>query len=51
MASFIQKENSTHLPISIYDPNLEPLLFPDIITDRRGHIYDLPNLHTSNNEI
>ncbi|CAG8657780.1 1983_t:CDS:2, partial [Gigaspora rosea] len=50
MAGFVQEENSTRLPISTYDSNLEPLLFPDIFTDGRRHFHDLPNIYSSNNE-
>ncbi|CAG8789808.1 12841_t:CDS:2, partial [Gigaspora rosea] len=50
IAGFVQEKNSTRLPISTYDPNLGPLLFPDIFTDGRGHFHDLPNIYSSNNE-
>jgi hypothetical protein len=36
MAGFVRDDNNTTLPISVYDPNLEPLLFPHLFPDGRG---------------
>jgi len=37
MAGFVQTSDSTKLPLSFNDPELEPLLFPDIFPDGHGH--------------
>jgi len=44
MAGFIKTSNSTTLPLSFNDPELEPLLFPDLFPDGHGHFYE----HTQN---
>ncbi|CAG8534981.1 12162_t:CDS:2 [Rhizophagus irregularis] len=49
MAGFIQDSDTSRIPISTYDPNLEPLLFPDIFTDvatneYRSQVEDSPLL-------
>ncbi|CAG8558505.1 12507_t:CDS:1 [Ambispora leptoticha] len=51
MAGFVQKSDNLRLPISIYDPNLEPLLFPDLFTDDKEHFHDILNQLQSNNEM
>jgi len=51
MAGFIQENDNLRIPISTYDPNLEPLLFPDLFTDGKGHFHDTLTQSTSNNEI
>ena len=40
MAGFVQENENLRIPISTHDPNLEPLLFPDLFTDGRGHYHD-----------
>src|SRR6185369_9954659 len=37
MAGFVQTSDSTKLPLSFSNPELEPLLFPDIFPDGHGH--------------
>jgi len=39
MAGFVRDDNNNSLPISIYDPNLEPLLFPHLFPDGKGHFH------------
>jgi hypothetical protein len=39
MAGFVRTSN-TSLPLTFNDPHLEPLMFPDIFPDGRGHYYD-----------
>jgi len=39
MAGFVRDDNNNSLPISIYDPNLEPLLFPHLFSDGKGHFH------------
>ena len=36
-AGFVQTSDSTKLPLSFSNPELEPLLFPDIFPDGHGH--------------
>ncbi len=50
MAGFLQESETLRIPISTYDPNLEPLLFPDLFTDGKGHFHDVSNRSTPNNE-
>ena len=51
MAEFIQEaDNLRLLPIPIHDPNLEPLLFPDIFTDGRGHFHNTLEQQRESNE-
>ncbi|PKY50137.1 hypothetical protein RhiirA4_406162 [Rhizophagus irregularis] len=50
MAGFTQQSETLRLPITTYDPNLEPLLFPDIFTDGKGHFHDILN-RTSPNDV
>jgi len=39
VAGFV-RTSSTTLPLSFNDPDLEPLLFPDLFPDGRGHYHD-----------
>jgi hypothetical protein len=48
MAGFVKNSNGTTLPLSFNDPELEPLLFPDLFPDGKGHYYELTNLPTDN---
>src|SRR3989337_1578173 len=51
MAGFVQNDNNNSLPISIYDPNLEPLLFPHLFPDGKGYFHNLKeNTPTSENK-
>ena len=50
MAGFIQESDTLRIPISTYDSNLEPLLFPDLFTDGRGHFHDLENSSDTDEE-
>ncbi|GES95409.1 hypothetical protein GLOIN_2v1776567 [Rhizophagus clarus] len=50
IAGFVQESETLRLPISTNDPNLEPLLFPDIFPDGRGHYRDVLNLSNPNDE-
>ena len=50
MAGFIREAETLRLPISTYDPNLEPLIFPDLFTDGRGHFHDLTNQNRFSDE-
>ena len=43
MAGFVRTDNNLSLPISLGDPNLEALLFPDLYPDGRGTYQDLVN--------
>jgi len=40
MAGFVRTSNGTKIPLSFDDPELEPLLFPDLFPDGRGHFHD-----------
>ena len=40
MAGFIKTPDSTLLPISLNDSDLEALLFPDLFPDGKGHYYN-----------
>ena len=40
MAGFVHSNNNK-LPISIYDPNLEPLVFPHLFPDGKGHFHNM----------
>ncbi|RGB21935.1 hypothetical protein C1646_776965 [Rhizophagus diaphanus] len=51
MVGFIQESNNLHIPIPTYDPNLEPLLFPDIFTDGRGHFHDMLDQQRQNAQL
>jgi len=46
-AGFLCSADGNNLPISISDPNLEPLLFPDLFPDGRGHYRDANNSYTN----
>jgi hypothetical protein len=50
MAGFVQESDNLRIPIPIHDPNLEPLLFPDIFTDGRGHFHDTLERQQQGNE-
>src|SRR5581483_622316 len=41
MAGFARTDNNLSLPISLNDPNLEALLFPDLYPDGKGTYQDL----------
>jgi len=41
MASFVRNDNNTSLPISVYDPNLELLLFSHLFSDGKDHFHDI----------
>ncbi|GES90273.1 Pif1-like helicase domain-containing protein [Rhizophagus clarus] len=43
MAGFARTDNNLSLPISLNDPNLEALLFPDLYPDGKGTYQDLVN--------
>ena len=43
MAGFARTDNNLSLPISLNDPNLEALLFPDLFPDGKGTYQDLVN--------
>ncbi|CAG8490878.1 16859_t:CDS:2 [Acaulospora morrowiae] len=47
IAGFVQTSNSTKLPLSFSNPELEPLLFPDIFPDGHGH-YNEIKIHNKN---
>ena len=49
MAGFVYNNNNSSLPISIYDSNLEPLLFLHLFPDGKGHYHDMKN-HAQSNE-
>ena len=49
MAGFLRTPDNTLLPLSVDDSNLEPLLFPDLFPDGKGHYYD--NISNNNNTI
>ncbi|CAG8824221.1 6673_t:CDS:2, partial [Cetraspora pellucida] len=50
MAGFVQESDTLRLPIATHDPNLEPLLFPNLFTDGKGHFHDISNQSTLENE-
>ncbi len=51
MAGFIQENDTLQIPISTYDPDLEPLLL-DLFTDGKGHFHNILNQPTlTDNEI
>ncbi|RIA88390.1 hypothetical protein C1645_826392 [Glomus cerebriforme] len=41
MAGFIRAPDNTLLPLSVNNPNLEALLFPDLFPDGRGYYHDI----------
>ncbi|GBC30708.2 DNA helicase PIF1, ATP-dependent [Rhizophagus irregularis DAOM 181602=DAOM 197198] len=41
MAGFVRTPENTLLPLSVKDSNLEPLLFPDLFPDGKGHYHDI----------
>ena len=49
MAGFVRNDDNSSLPISIYDPNLEPLLFPHLFPNGKGHFHDMRD-HSQSNE-
>jgi hypothetical protein len=49
MAGFLKTPDNTLLPLSVDDSNLEPLLFPDLFPDGKGHYYDTIS-NNNNNE-
>jgi len=50
MADFVQESENLRIPIPTHNPNLEPLLFPDIFTDGRGHFHDTLEQQRQNDE-
>ena len=50
IAGFIQESETLWNPIFTYDLNLEPLLFPDLFTDGKGHFHDVSNCSNPNDE-
>ena len=40
IAGFVQESDNLQIPIPIHDPNLKPLIFPDLFTDGKGHFHD-----------
>jgi len=40
MAGFVRTPENTLLPLSVNDSNLEPLLFPDLLPNGKGHYHD-----------
>src|SRR6266496_2974372 len=40
MAGFVRTPENTLLPLSVNDSNLEPLLFPDLFPNGKGHYHD-----------
>ena len=48
MAGFVYNNDNSSLPISIYDPNLEPLLFSHLFPDGKGHYHDMKKYAQSN---
>jgi len=48
MAGFIRTTTTT-LPLAFDDPDLEPLIFPDLFPDGKGHFYD-QNTNTLEND-
>lgn len=48
MAGFVHNNDNLSLPISTYDPNLEPLLFPHLFPDGKGHYHDMKKYAQSN---
>lgn len=47
MAGFVQEADNLRIPISTYSSDLEPLLFPDLFTDGKGHFRDISNQSTN----
>ncbi|RHZ83522.1 hypothetical protein Glove_91g66 [Diversispora epigaea] len=45
MAGYLIDNNDTTLPISFSDPNIEPLLFPDLFPLGQGHYFDFKSSH------
>ena len=41
MVRFIRDDNNNTLPISIYNPNLESLLFSHLFPNGKGHFHDI----------
>jgi len=50
MAGFVRESETLRIPISTHDPNLEPLTFPDLFTDGKGHFHDPENQNILSNE-
>ena len=50
MAGFVHESETLRIPISTHDLHLEPLIFPDLFTDGKGHFHDLQNQGPSNDE-
>ncbi|CAG8557864.1 9993_t:CDS:2 [Cetraspora pellucida] len=43
MARFISNSDTTQIPIALNDPNLEPLLFPDLYPNGHDHYHEMRN--------
>src|SRR5437763_10496522 len=41
IAGFVQDSENLRILIFTYDPKLEPLIFSDLFTNRRGHFHDI----------
>jgi hypothetical protein len=41
IAGFLKTHNNTLLPLSVNDSNLEPLLFPILFPDGKGHYHNI----------
>ncbi len=48
IVGFVYNNDNSSLPISIYDPNLEPLLFSHLFPDGKGHYHDMKKYAQSN---
>src|SRR6266542_1174727 len=48
MIGFVYNNDNLSLLISIYDLNLEPLLFPHLFSDGKGHYHDMKKYAQSN---
>ncbi|GES75098.1 Pif1-like helicase domain-containing protein [Rhizophagus clarus] len=49
MAGFLKSPDNTLLPLSVDDPDLEPLLFPDLFPDGKGHYHNI--ISNNNNTV
>jgi len=51
MAGFVRTRNDTSLPLSFSDPELEPLLFPDLLPNGKGHFHDKTHFSSDSSTI
>jgi len=51
MAGFVRTRNDTSLPLSFSDPELEPLLFPDLFPNGKGHFHDKTHFSSDSSTI